>query len=105
MSHHHHRHGPGDRRPIGSTTHRVLPGDWLRADNDSDDNDPDTVARAYARQADELAAIVETLMRDERDRHATTMRTLQTLAASLGEQHGELDELAARLADGEREVR
>nr|CTQ94521.1 hypothetical protein [Kibdelosporangium sp. MJ126-NF4] len=62
---------------------------------------PDNVAGVYARQADELAAIVETLMSDERRRHARTMRTLQTLAASLGEQHGELDELAAQLAGGD----
>lgn len=69
----------------------------LRNVRDHGQVDIDNPAGVYARQADELAAMVESLIRDERERHAKAVRALEVLAAALGEQHGELDELAAQL--------
>lgn len=61
---------------------------------------PAEMAALYARQADELAAIVEALLGEERAAggRPRTLTALNLIARALGEQHGELDELAQRLA-------
>ncbi|MCG8918271.1 hypothetical protein L6E12_21035 [Actinokineospora sp. PR83] len=55
---------------------------------------------AYAAQADELAAMVERVIAEERagGRRARTLAALGVIARALGEQHGELDAAAARIA-------
>lgn len=60
---------------------------------------PATLAATYARQADELAATLERLLAVETKRGGRlhTIHTLRTVATALGEQHGQLDELAEHL--------
>lgn len=70
--------------------------------------DPVQVLDCYARQVDELAALVEDALAEEdtdyqaqvatlRVRHQQRVTSLQVLAESLGETHGALDELAHQL--------
>ena len=82
-----------------------------RADGGGEDDDgqgPAELADCYARQLDELAALVESALREEVDahralaelvqvRHQRRMTSLRVLAESLGEAHTRLDELAHRL--------
>lgn len=58
----------------------------------------------HALRADELAALAESVLAAEQARygHPQTLRRLQQLALALGEQCGQLDELAHRLQRGDR---
>lgn len=69
---------------------------------------PAEVADCYARQVDELAALVESALREEDDghralvelvrvRHQRRVTSLRVLAESLGEAYAAFDELAHRL--------
>lgn len=61
---------------------------------------PAQLVAIYAKHADELAAVVEALAAEERAAggRRRTLTALTMIARALGEQHGELDELAARMA-------
>jgi len=61
---------------------------------------PADVVESYARQADELAAMVEVEITREVARHGDALQRLRVLAAACGEQHVQLDELSHRLRRG-----
>jgi hypothetical protein len=65
---------------------------------------PAELVGRHALRADELAALAESVLAAEQARHGhpQTLRRLHQLAFALGEQCGQLDELADRLQRGDR---
>lgn len=94
---------------VGPQLRMVVGGRGEQAERDEGAlSPPAEVADCFARQADELAALVESALRKEDDdhralvellrvRHQRRVTSLRVLAESLGEAHAQLDELSHQL--------
>lgn len=80
------------------------PADGLGEALAGNEDDLAELVGRHALRADQLAALAESVLAAEQARHGhpQTLRRLHQLALALGEQCGQLDELAFRLQRGDR---